>query len=823
MSTRAFASEQVLGHQRSSSVGARARSIVTTGRLIDWLVLALIVVVAAATRLTYLDFVEFKDDEAKVMALAVEFLKGNILPLVGIVSSVGVNNPPAYIYLMAIPLAISRDPAVATGFVGLLGVGAVLLCYRLCLELFGKRVAQVAALLYAAAPWGVLLSRKAQAQDVIPFFTLLLVAGLFRFARGDGNRHLVAAVVWLNVLIQLHLGGIALAPLVAIVALVNWRRLRTAGILVAGGLTALLWLPYLVFQLTHDWVDLRIALGAGNGAPETSLAHVRWIVEMAATNAYWGYSGPSFSALYRIEEVLFYAGLILLTVLAYRSVRWNRADQRYLILALWLVIPPLFWVRHSTALYPHYFQTVVPIQFILIGLVLSKVEDLTRRIAPRAIPSLVGQIVRVGGGLLVLALVATQSFQFFGWQSQIVEGSTPPGYGAPLRDRKAFVERAIEINDSSHRPVYLAANGSDYRSALEYLVAGRLNLKTFDDRDTLLAPPADGGETLYLVSNPTWFAGRFLRQYLPERLVATVPHAADDQQFEIYRLGAADRDLLLSRSDPRSLGRVLPNGVRFLGYIVPARAATGAKLSATLFWQVDAPPPAKANYGYFFHLVDDRGSKVAQVDGLNYLPVDWRPGDLVATEALLDVPAETTPGRYWLEAGAYQRPDLTRLPQRAPNGSESDRSRLGPIRIDTVEAAAAPAPSRVQTAALGSNFALVGYDIDAAKAVPGGELGVALFWRANAVPDFDYSTFAHLVDAEGRLVAQSDGQPGVYPTTLWQPAETIRDERQVALPSTLATGTYRLRVGLYRSDTGARLPTNTEDDYIALDLPITIR
>ena len=84
--------------------------------------------------------------------LAVGFLEGRLLPLVGIVSSVGINNPPAFVYLMAIPLAMSRDPVIATGFVGLLGAVAALLAYRFCAEFFDRRTALVAGLLYASAP-----------------------------------------------------------------------------------------------------------------------------------------------------------------------------------------------------------------------------------------------------------------------------------------------------------------------------------------------------------------------------------------------------------------------------------------------------------------------------------------------------------------------------------------------------------------------------------------------------------------------------------------------------------------------------------------------
>ena len=59
--------------------------------------------VAAYTRLTYLDMVEFKGDEAAVSQLSMWLAEGVHFPLVGIVSSVGVTNPPVFIYLMAIP------------------------------------------------------------------------------------------------------------------------------------------------------------------------------------------------------------------------------------------------------------------------------------------------------------------------------------------------------------------------------------------------------------------------------------------------------------------------------------------------------------------------------------------------------------------------------------------------------------------------------------------------------------------------------------------------------------------------------------------------
>ncbi|MEA3459710.1 MAG: hypothetical protein U9R11_03390, partial [Chloroflexota bacterium] len=94
------------------------------------LVLIGIMLLAAYLRLGHPALVEFKLDEAKHCQQAVELLHGH-LPMIGSISSLGMAKPPLMVYLMAIPLSISRSPVVATGFIALLNVGAVLGCYLL--------------------------------------------------------------------------------------------------------------------------------------------------------------------------------------------------------------------------------------------------------------------------------------------------------------------------------------------------------------------------------------------------------------------------------------------------------------------------------------------------------------------------------------------------------------------------------------------------------------------------------------------------------------------------------------------------------------------
>jgi 4-amino-4-deoxy-L-arabinose transferase-like glycosyltransferase len=105
---------------------------------------------------------------------------------------------------------------------------------------------------------------------------------------------------------------------------------------------------------------------------------------------------------------------------------------------------------------------------------------------------------------------------------------------------------------------------------------------------------------------------------------------------------------------------------------------------------------------------------------------------------------------------------------------------------------------------VGAAFELVGYDVE-----PNGpELKVTLYWRAVARPDFDYSAFVHLIDRDGRIVAQQDHAPGEargYPPRKWVAGDLLRDEHVLATPGVVLEE-HRLRVGLYNWQTGRQLP-----------------
>ena len=101
---------------------------------------------------------------------------------------------------------------------------------------------------------------------------------------------------------------------------------------------------------------------------------------------------------------------------------------------------------------------------------------------------------------------------------------------------------------------------------------------------------------------------------------------------------------------------------------------------------------------------------------------------------------------------------------------------------------------------------------------------ITLEWTVQNPLPYDCKLFIHLVPVDQtQPVAQVD-EPIMrdrYPRHLWASGEMLEDSHQIAIPATLAPGTYRFLVGIYREEPGwPRLPVVTaagpvpEDAYV---------
>ncbi len=90
------------------------------------------------------------------------------------------------------------------------------------------------------------------------------------------------------------------------------------------------------------------------------------------------------------------------------------------------------------------------------------------------------------------------------------------------------------------------------------------------------------------------------------------------------------------------------------------------------------------------------------------------------------------------------------------------------------------------------------------------ETGLRLRWRAVGPTSPEIVAFVHLLDGEGKLIAQADGAPvaTLLPFAVWQPGDGVEEVRPLSTAEggPIPAGHYRLEVGLYDWRTGERLP-----------------
>jgi hypothetical protein len=204
--------------------------------------------------------------------------------------------------------------------------------------------------------------------------------------------------------------------------------------------------------------------------------------------------------------------------------------------------------------------------------------------------------------------------------------------------------------------------------------------------------------------------------------------------------------------------------------------------------------------------------------------------ELAIGERLVDrhglaIPAGTPPGDYQLRLSVYDQSDDHPLDlldaQDQPQGVESV---LATVQVILPDASLPPEALPVQYQSrfdFGQRVRLLGYSLGDGPFRAGDTLTFSLFWQALADGDEPYIVFTQLQDEMGTPVALSETPP-IYPSDRWSSGTLLRDPHAIQLPATLPAGTYRLAVGLLRSDQ-SRLPVNNDDQVVLTHVHTTQR
>lgn len=633
---------------------------------VEKLLLSLILGLALLLRMGWPTLSEFKRDEATVARLAQAIAYEGYLPAAGVTSSTGVKNLPLTLYLMALPLRLWPDPLAAVLFTGFLNGLAVLACYGLGRLYFGQAAALFASYMFAVSSWAVLYGRKIWCRN-LPLATLLFFSFLFAALVRGRRWALVGAFVSLAALIGLQLEGLAFIPILGLALLLYRKQVAGWPLLVGCCLFLLLVSPYILHDALHGWENVRGFIRYASRESHLSSDALRYAFLMMGNEEVAGRMGgalhkeylaglPNLWWLNRPMEALLAAALLYGVFLA---VRGPQERQRPVtLLLIWFAVPVLLQSRPTAPVQPFYFNLLYPVQFLLIAIML--VDGLSYLANWRPVQTVFLSLVLV----FMLAWGVWQVTTVGRVLDFMVHHPTTGGYGIPLRyTREAALEARRLAGDA------------------EILVLGR------DTDPTTQESPAVFDALLF--GHPHRFADGRIALPIPEAgtavyLVGPVGGASSDLDAAIARLeqmacihaGPAVRlpdgwsYLLFQRSNcpdrqdaMAGMARFpeefhFANGVSFLGYSLPQRAAPGTEMELWLAWWVRAAPPPATSYHFFAHLVSGAGSLVAQHDGAGFPTAQWKQGDLVLGRFVIPIPASVSTGQHRVWSGMYTYPDI---------------------------------------------------------------------------------------------------------------------------------------------------------------------
>jgi 4-amino-4-deoxy-L-arabinose transferase-like glycosyltransferase len=629
-----------------------------------------IVLLGAVLRCTQLNWAQYRRDDAIVLGLAQAALASHRLPWVGMISTLGIDNGPAQIWLVMLGTLAGPSPFVAEWSVALLNVVGIAACYAFGRCAFGRRAGLIAALLLAVSSWSVLYSRRLWGNDMTAPFAALALWSLARVLQRGDRIHQVLIFVWAALLAQVYVVGIAELPaiLVGLAAAALLRRLRPLP--TALGVVAFLILtgPYVAQTVLPELGSLHRL--AGGQQAVTDATSLRFLGETVGLDAYQTYL-PQLAGFFNVTmsplrwisvlTAVTLAGGMVLAGWTVASAQAGAARAVHLVLLVWVLTPVLATARHSVSLFPHYELGTVPGTYVLMALALAWLFS-----RPRLLWAGVATLFVVGAGQLAAAAV------FLADVPNYVRGTQ---YGVPLADVEALASasRAL-VNQQGAAGLFVVGHddGSEMGQALGTWLQ---NVTVVDDQGSLRV---EAGEQrlVFLTTRDDSPLVSFLRSTAPGRIMR---FPGDGTAFRLIAVTTSQLHAAAAAQMPATPPVTLGKDVTLLGSALPARVGSGGTLVWAARWGVTATGAReKPVASIFLHLLTPQDAKVAAQDqAFDNHAVRWRVGDEVLTWVPVAIGKTVPSGVNDAVGGLYRiGPGGKIEPLTGPSGPQLDLGRV---------------------------------------------------------------------------------------------------------------------------------------------------
>jgi 4-amino-4-deoxy-L-arabinose transferase-like glycosyltransferase len=658
----------------------------------EWLLLGLIMVVAAVLRLYRLDTVPpgLTHDEAGNGKAAIQLLEGDFQ----LYFTIGNGREPLYAYSMAPLIALLGATEVALRATSVLwGLALILVTWLWVRVAFDPVIALLCAAALGVGYWPLMISRLGLRAGTLP--VLFAVASVFLWkgmAAGwrpsraqSGTRgwvwYLLTGIA-LGASLYTYMASRALPAILVLfliyLALVHhakagrvWR-----GLSLALCVALLVAVPLWRYLSTHPQAETRIgqltdalkAAREGNLVPvrENVAAAIRLFTVPRAGDPHWIYNISGRPLLDPVSGLLFYLGLGLAL--------WRWRDPAHFFTVAWLTVglAPVFATGANSSVVRA--VAALPVAFLLQALALRWLTSWLLRRGFRVV-SLALPLV----ALLAIGGITVRAY-FQDWPN---ERDVRVAYHTTLVEMARYLDRRADgstVTISSIYPGFFHDPYSfDFASHRDDLVA-----RWFDGRFALIFPDIASGYAAFPAIAP--LDGRLEPFFAPHAdLMERVALREDDLNpwFEVYRWRPREAVQGLPTGEEVDFGHV----VTLVGHqLMTPSVGPGGTVEVLTFWRV-LNAEAVSDHGelvLFTHLLDGAGQVAAQQDRLDVPAWNWRSGDLFVQLHRFTMTEELAGGLYPLEVGVYSRTEGNpRLPVYGPDGLSvvGDSLRLASVEV----------------------------------------------------------------------------------------------------------------------------------------------
>lgn len=722
-------------------------------------------------------------------------------------------------------------------FMVLGGALALLLAYWIAIRLLGVATATLGFLLIAFDPFHIAIARMLHVDGLEANWMFLALLAWLAYLRQGRRRDLVisalaAGLAWLT-----KVPSLFLAPFVVLVVVVElglaWRQIgqwqwapvrRWLGAGLAwGGLALvtclLLWPALWVAPLAtlRYVVEYTFIQAGGHGNPIYFNGHV---IDSWVDPGFWFYP---ITYLWRTTPVtligLFLAGLTSVWPGATASWKTDSLNQRRTLGYLFLfAVGFLLFMTIGSKRFDRY---LIPIYAPLDLAAAIGWMTMLRWLLGWASPF----VARWAPGIAVAALVCVQAIPLLPIWPHVMSyynpllggGAKAPdvmmiGWGEGLDEAARYLNTKPDAAEAHVAAWYAIGSFS-------YFFDGHTQAIEFEK----MADISHWLDLDYVVT----YIHLWQRRWPDARLLDYLANYAPEQRIMINNMDYAQIYDLRTIPPPPYLApgrsqRVVDwdSAIRLLGYAMPEQPLQpGESFAATFYLQNIAASSASVlakNLNVLVRVTDGAGRQWLRAEGWPWgSPTSQWPSQAIWEDGHQFVlPAEMSAGLYRVELSFYDPATLDSLPAvDAQTGAA-----LGTPHVVDYLTVGAPQVAAAPLARLGDEIELVGADIVPTTTVAAGEnLVVRLAWTASTTPTVDYTSFVHLLDPSGTLVAQHDKQPpaSFLPTHLWQPGAVIEEEYILVLPNDASPGQYQLYAGMVDAS-GQRLSVQ-QGDQLATD------